>query len=106
MTAAEAYPLAVSAAHKALALDDTLAEAYAVLGEQAYVLDRKWAEGEAYFLRAIANEPKNATVHTWYCDLLGAVGRHRDALKECLIAFQLDPVNASTITMQQGVSRS
>ncbi len=97
VTKAEGYPLAVSAAHKALALDDTLAEAYAVLGEAAYLLDRKWSEGEAYFLRAIANEPKNATIHHWYSDLLGQVGRHREGLKECLIAYQLDPVNPPTI---------
>jgi len=96
VTKAEGFPLAVSAAHKALALDDTLAEAYAVLGDAAYSVDRKWAEAEAYFLRAIANEPKNATAHHWYSSFLGTVGRSRDALKECLIAYQLDPLNSGT----------
>ena len=95
-TTAEHHPLAVSAAHKALALDDSLAEAYAVLGDAAYLLDRKWADAEAYYLRAIASEPKNATAHLWYGGYLDAVGRNRDALEETLIAYQLDPLHPGT----------
>ncbi len=56
----EHYPLAVSAAHKALAQDDSLAEAYAVLGGLADT-DGKWAEAETLFLLAIANE----VLHSW-----------------------------------------
>ena len=58
----EHYSQAASVAQKALALDDTLAEAYAVLGDVARA-DRKWAEAEAHYLRAIASEPKNSTAH-------------------------------------------
>jgi TolB-like protein/Tfp pilus assembly protein PilF len=93
--AAERHPLAVSTAHKALALDDSLAEAYAVLGVVA-LNDRKWAEAEAYFLLATASEPKNSTAHIWYSDYLQALGRTRDALKETLIAYQLDPLHPAT----------
>jgi TolB-like protein len=91
----EHHSKAVSAAHKALALDDTLAEAYAVLGDMARD-DRKWAEAEAHYLLAIGSEPKNATAHLWYGEHLYVVGRSRDALEETLIAYQLDPLHPGT----------
>ncbi len=102
-TMAEHHPLAVSAAHKALALDDSLAEAYAVLGDVAYLVDRKWAEAEAYYLRAVASEPRNATAHLWYGEYLDTVGRIRDALEETLIAYQLDPLHPGTNALLAGI---
>jgi len=94
-SAAEQNPLAVSAAQKALMLDDSLAEAYAVLGDMAR-FDRKWAEAKSYYLRAIASEPKNSTAHLWYSEHLNSVGHTRDALEELLIAYRLDPMHPGT----------
>ena len=91
----EHYPLAVSAAHKALAQDDSLAEAYAVLGGLAD-MDGKWAEAETLFLLAIANEPMDSTAHLWYGEHLFQLGRLDDALEEALIAYQLDPLHPGT----------
>ena len=76
-------------------LDDSLAEAYAVLGDMARV-DRKWAEAEAYYLRALASEPKNSTAHYWYGEYFVMVGRLRDALEQFRIAYQLDPLHPVT----------
>jgi TolB-like protein len=87
--------LAVSAAQKALLLDDALAEAYAVLGDLAR-FDRKWAEAKAHYVHAIASEPRNSTAHLWYGEHLVSVGRIRDALEETLIAFNLDPLHPGT----------
>ncbi len=92
---AEQHPLGLSAAQKALMLDDSLAEAYAVLGDIART-DRKWEEAEAYYLRAITSEPKNSTAHLWYGEHLLSVGRMHDALEENLIAHQLDPLHLAT----------
>ncbi len=89
------YPVAVSAARRALALNDSLAEAYGVLGVMA-VMDRKWAEAKAHYLSAIASEPKNSTAHVWYGEHLVSVGRIRDALEETLIGHQLDPLHPNT----------
>ena len=83
------------AAHKALALDDSLAEALAVLGDIARV-DRKWAVAKSYYLRAIASEPKNSTAHLWYGEHLATVGQLRDSLEEVLIAYQLDPLHPAS----------
>ena len=91
----EHYPLAVSAARKALAQDDSLAEAYAVLGGLADE-DRKWAEAETLFLLAIANEPMDSTAHLWYGEHLLKLGRLDDGLEEALIAYQLDPLHPGT----------
>jgi len=89
------YPLAVSAAQKALAHDDSLAEAYAVLGGLADE-DGKWAEAETHFLLAITNEQRDSTAHLWYGEHLLKLGRLDDALEEALIAYQLDPFHPGT----------
>jgi TolB-like protein/DNA-binding winged helix-turn-helix (wHTH) protein/Tfp pilus assembly protein PilF len=91
----EHYPLAIFAAHKALAQDDSLAEAYAVLGGLAD-MDGKWAEAEALFLLAHANEPLDSTAHLWYGEHLFKLGRLDDALEEALITYQLDPLHPGT----------
>ncbi|MCH9027689.1 MAG: tetratricopeptide repeat protein [Proteobacteria bacterium] len=89
------HPLAVEAAQKALILDDSLAEAHAVLGDMAR-MNKKWLEAQAYYLRAIDSEPKNSTAHLWYAEHLMSVGRVRDAQEENLIAYQLDPLHPGT----------
>jgi TolB-like protein/DNA-binding winged helix-turn-helix (wHTH) protein/Flp pilus assembly protein TadD len=91
----EHYPLAASAARKALAQDDSLAEAYATLGGLAD-LDGKWTEAVELLLLAIANEPMDSTAHLWYGEHLFRLGRFDDALEEGLIAYQLDPLHPAT----------
>jgi len=94
----EHYPLAASAARKALAQDDSLAEAYATLGGLAD-MDGKWSEAETLFLLAIANEPMDSTAHLWYSEHLFQLGRLDDGLEEALIAYQLDPLHPGTNAM-------
>jgi TolB-like protein/Flp pilus assembly protein TadD len=94
----EHHALAVSAAQKALAQDDSLAEAYSVLGGLADT-DGKWAEAKTLFLLAIANEPMDSTAHLWYGEHLLKVGRLDDGLEEALIAYQLDPLHPGTNTL-------
>ena len=91
----EHYPLAASAARKALTQDDSLAEAYAVLGGLADK-DEKWAEAETLFLLAHVNEPLDSTAHLWYGEHLFKLGRLDDALEEGLITYQLDPLHPAT----------
>ena len=89
------YSLAVSTAQTALELDDSLAEAHAVLGDMARDA-LKWPEAKAHYLYAIASEPKNSTAHLWYGEHLTSVGRLREAQQENLIAYQLDPLHPGT----------
>jgi TolB-like protein/Tfp pilus assembly protein PilF len=82
---------AVSNAQKALILDNSLADAHAVLADVTRWAG-EWSEAEAHYMHAIGSEPKNSTAHVWYSEHLLTVGRIRDALEELLIAHQLDPL--------------
>ena len=89
------YALATFNAHKALSLDDTIAEAYAVLAEEARGKMR-WSEAEKLYKKAIASEPKNSTSYLWYGEHLLCVGRTKAALEIGLIAYRLDPLHPGT----------
>lgn len=85
-------PKALKNAKKALEIDPTIAEAYAVLAELARA-DMHWDEAENYYHKAIEMEPKNSTSHLWYAEHLQSTGRTEAALKEALIAYELDPLH-------------
>jgi DNA-binding winged helix-turn-helix (wHTH) protein/tetratricopeptide (TPR) repeat protein len=77
-------------ARKALALDDSLAEAHASLAYYLSAVDWNWAEAEAEFLRAIELNPNYATAHHWYAYHLASVGRLDEALTEIKRAQEID----------------
>ena len=89
---AESYKRAEEAAIKALEFDDSLAKAYAVLGDLARTQYR-WEEAEDFYLAAIEREPKDATAHLWYGEFLTLVGRFEDGLAESERAYGLDPLS-------------
>jgi hypothetical protein len=86
------YPKALKHAKTALEIDPTIAEALAVLAELARDAKR-WDEAESYYRKAIEAEPKNSTSHLWYAEHLQSTGRTKAALKEALIAYELDPLH-------------
>jgi TolB-like protein len=90
------FSQAVSDAKRALSLDDSLAEAHAVLADMSRLKDKQVISAEAHYLRAIASEPKNATAHLWFSEHLNMVGRPQDGLKEALIAYRLDRLHPGT----------
>ncbi len=79
------------AATKALALDETLAEAHASLASVSYRYDWRWAEAEQHFKRAIGLNPDYATAHQWYSAMLAASGRFAEANAEAKRAHELEP---------------
>lgn len=78
---------------RAVALDDTLAEAHAALGFARLCYDRDWAGGEREKKRAIELNPHYATAHQWYCFQLTAEGRFTDAVWESQAALAIDPLS-------------
>ena len=66
LSEADAGPKAKAAATKALAIDETLAEAHVSLAFITYAFEWDWARGEAEFKRAIELDPEYATAHYWY----------------------------------------
>lgn len=93
MTApAEAFPKAVSAAKRALQLDDSLAEGYTSLAFALMMHDWDRAGAERAFLKSLALNPAYPTAHHWYAEFLMAMGRTREAVDEARRAQDLDPL--------------
>jgi TolB-like protein len=89
----EYFPMARQAAERALALDDTLADAYVVVADITRMVDLEWQGAERAYLAALEYEPRNATAHLWYAEFLFVVGRLEDALEHNEIAYELDPLS-------------
>ncbi|MCM3869903.1 MAG: tetratricopeptide repeat protein [Pyrinomonadaceae bacterium] len=87
----EAMPKAKEAALKALAIDETLAEAHTSLGFLNYVFDWDWSGAESHFRRAIELNPNYVTAHHWYGLYLGVMGRFDEGIEQAQRAVELDP---------------
>jgi tetratricopeptide (TPR) repeat protein len=89
----EAVPKAKAAALKALEIDDTLAEAHAMLANIRLEYDWDWKGAEEAFQRAIALNPSYPTAHRWYSLQLAKMGRMEESLEEISQARRLDPLS-------------
>jgi len=89
---ADMAPKARAAAEKALAIDDSLAEAHAVLAD-THVSMWEWKEAEEEFKRALELDPNSAKTHHLYWAFLTDVGRNEEALAEIKTALRLEPLN-------------
>ena len=96
----EALSKSKAAAEKALAIDDTLADAHAVLGFIIFWYEWKWAESEKELKRAIELDPKNSDAHNFYAHLLSNTGRHEEALAEAKLSRELDPLNLRACALE------
>jgi eukaryotic-like serine/threonine-protein kinase len=90
----EAQAKSRAALARALALDPTLAEAQASLGNQYVEIDWKFADAERLFRRALELDPENATIHQWLGELLSILGRHAEAIAQLDRALDIDPLAA------------
>src|ERR1041384_6306472 len=90
--AKDAYPKAKAAAERGLAIDETQAEAHAMLGA---VDDREWnwAAAEREFQRALELNPSDARTRVLYGIHLEFVGRMKEALDQFRRAVEIDPLN-------------
>lgn len=89
---AVALPKAAAAAHKALALNPDLAEAYTALAN----IDQSewhWKQADRNYRRALALNPGYALARQWYSYFLGEMGRTREAVAEARRAAALDPLS-------------
>lgn len=89
---AEAEPKARAAAEKALALDDTLAEAHAVLAGVHGTLF-EWDAADREFRRALELMPDDGRTMNWYALLLAQMGRYDEAVAQAKRAIALEPLN-------------
>jgi eukaryotic-like serine/threonine-protein kinase len=91
----EGFEKAKAYARKAIALDETLAEAHASLAWALFIYDWDWAGAEREFRRAIELDPRYPSAHHWHGFQLIARGRIDEALVEGHIALELDPTSVS-----------
>jgi len=91
---ADAFERGLEAAKRAVAADDTLAEAHASLAFIKTHYERDWEGADASFRRAIALNPDSAIARRWYAFSLSAVGRHHEALAQAMRAQELSPRSA------------
>ena len=80
---------------RALLLDASLGEAYAVMGSIQQNHDWNWAAADASFHRALALEPGNAIAIGGSGSLAWVLGRLDEALALYRRASEIDPLNAS-----------
>ena len=92
---AEGFARARGYAQKALALDETVAEAHASLAWTLFIYDWDWDASARHFRRAVELDPRYATAHQWYAFWLAAQGRHDESLAEVHRAMELDPSSVS-----------
>jgi len=90
--ASVAAPLGLEAARKALAIDDTLAEAHlAVAGAEWTGLN--FPETEREFGRTLELNPNLANAHHWFGLFLCWTGRANEGIPHLQRALELDPLN-------------
>jgi DNA-binding winged helix-turn-helix (wHTH) protein/TolB-like protein/Flp pilus assembly protein TadD len=88
----DAFPKAKVAAEKALAIDNTLAEAYTALGQFKAYYEWDWNGAEDQFQKGIALNPNYPLLHHWRSLNLIAMGRMDEARAAMRRALELDPL--------------
>ncbi|HET9294209.1 MAG TPA: protein kinase [Gemmatimonadales bacterium] len=82
-------------ARKALAIDESVAEAHASLAWTLFIHDWDWAGAGREFRRAIELDPRYPSAHQWFSFLLVTAGRFEEALIHVRTALELDPASVS-----------
>lgn len=96
----EIGPKAKAAALKAVALDESLAEAHAVLAFNIYWFEWAWDTTEGHFARALELDPNSADTLWMYAHLPSNAGHHAQALAAIAHARTLDPLSGLITAME------
>jgi len=89
----EVHAKITSAVNKALAIDNTIAEAHISLATALMLNDWDWKHAEKEFKLGIKLDPNYATGHHWYAEWLLFTGNTAEAFREISLAVELDPVS-------------
>ena len=91
----EAMPKAREAAARAIALDNSLAEAHTMMGFIKAHYEYDWPAAEREFHHAIQLNPSDPYAHLFYSNsCLSPLGRHEEAITEMKMAIALDPFSS------------
>ena len=100
MPRSEAFPRAIAAARKAIALDDSLAAAHRALGFALFYWEWKVPAALSEYQRALELDPRDEEAHHWYATSLLTLGRFHEASIEIDKARQLNPASRSILCDQ------
>jgi len=89
----EFMPRASEAAHKALKIDNKLAEAHLSLASIKFFYDWNWAAAEAEYVQAIELNPNYARAYSEYSTCLMILKRFGEALEKAKKGEELDPLS-------------
>jgi tetratricopeptide (TPR) repeat protein len=97
MPSSQAYPLAIVAARRAIALDDSLSEAHRSLAFALFYW--QWDVNDAFreFERAIQLDPKDVEAHSWYATSLLLAGHLPAARAQIAEARELNPASRAIL---------
>lgn len=93
----DAFPRAIAAAKKAVALDDSLPEAHRALAFAEMYGAWDFADAETEFHRAIELDPRDPQARRWFANALAVVGRYPEAVVQMDKAQELDPTSDPTL---------
>ena len=96
MKPAEGWKLSEDASRKALALDDSLAEAHCSLATKLALYDWDWSGAEREIQRGVESDPHYPECHGFYSHLLAYTGRFDESIAEARRAEELDPLGQRT----------
>lgn len=97
MPAKEAYPRAIAAAQRAIALDDSLAQAHNALAFADFYWSWDAPGAAREFRRAIDLDPNSALAHQWYATFLMVLARFDESVAEIEQARKLDPTSSAIL---------
>jgi cytochrome c-type biogenesis protein CcmH/NrfG len=97
MPPGEAYPRAMAAAQRAVALDEKSAEAHNSLAFPTFWWSWQAATAEREFKRALQLNPNFVRGHHWYATYLLAMHRYPEALDQMEQAQRLDPASPAIL---------
>jgi adenylate cyclase len=97
----ESITKGIEMAQKALAIDDSVARAHALLG-QLYSYKREYDKAIAEAERAVALQPGGSSVHMQYGICLNSACRFKEAIPIFQKAIRLDPVGTTSLYLNYG----
>jgi len=93
----DAFPRAIAAARKAVALDNSLPEAHRALAFAEMYGPWDFSDADREFRLAIALNPNDSQARLWYANALDMLGRFPAALEQMDKAQELDPSSRSIL---------
>lgn len=90
----ESYAQAIETVELGIAADSSISEAASAVFGFIFHKQKKWAQSEAAYLRAINAKVVDANAFNWYSRMLASVGRLDAALEQALAALEIDPSSA------------